>query len=150
MTMRRSGRPKHEAPEPLEGPVVATITGGTILWFVLFLVQLPFYGWFDDHGHAWWVWTCLAGAGLGLIGIWYVRRRDAAIKRAAAAEGPGQRDGREPWAPERPYLPPGRAAYLRPDRRPDPRRYQPPGRILDPSSGHCAPASAGRVLPLSG
>ncbi|WP_406496316.1 DUF2530 domain-containing protein [Streptomyces sp. NBC_00846] len=77
--------PKHEAPEPLEGPVVATITGGTILWFVLFLVQLPFYGWFDDHGHAWWVWTCLAGAGLGLIGIWYVRGRDAAIKRAAAA-----------------------------------------------------------------
>ncbi|MGW2841481.1 DUF2530 domain-containing protein [Streptomyces sp. NPDC001493] len=77
--------PKHEAPEPLEGPVVATITGGTILWFVLFLVQLPFYGWFDDHGHLWWVWTCLAGAGLGLIGIWYVRGRDAAIKRHAAA-----------------------------------------------------------------
>ncbi|MFF3731448.1 DUF2530 domain-containing protein [Streptomyces sp. NPDC002476] len=76
--------PKHEAPEPLEGPVVATITGGTILWFVLFLVQLPFYGWFDDHGHLWWLWTCLAGAGLGLIGIWYVRGRDAAIKRAAA------------------------------------------------------------------
>lgn len=68
----------------LEGPVVATITGGTILWFVLFLVQLPFYGWFDDHGHLWWVWTCLAGAGLGLIGIWYVRGRDAALKKAAA------------------------------------------------------------------
>lgn len=81
--------PKHEAPEPLEGPVVATITGGTILWFVLFLVQLPFYGWFDDHGHLWWLWTCLAGAGLGLIGIWYVRGRDAAIKRAAAAADSG-------------------------------------------------------------
>jgi hypothetical protein len=78
--------PKHEAPEPLEGPVVATITGGTILWFVLFLAQLPFYGWFDDHGHLWWLWTCLAGAGLGLIGIWYVRKRDAAIKRDAAAQ----------------------------------------------------------------
>ncbi|MGW0577122.1 DUF2530 domain-containing protein, partial [Streptomyces sp. NPDC002920] len=39
-----SGPLKHEAPEPLEGPVVATITGGTIVWFVLFLVQLPFYG----------------------------------------------------------------------------------------------------------
>jgi hypothetical protein len=77
--------PKHEAPEPLEGPVVATITGGTIVWFVLFLAQLPFYGWFDDHGHLWWLWTCLAGAGLGLIGIWYVRKRDAAIRRAAAA-----------------------------------------------------------------
>ncbi|MEU9762432.1 DUF2530 domain-containing protein [Streptomyces sp. NPDC047985] len=89
--------PKHEAPEPLEGPVVATITGGTILWFVLFLVQLPFYGWFDDHGHLWWLWTCLAGAGLGLIGIWYVRGRDAAIKRAAASRaasgGPDGTDG---------------------------------------------------------
>lgn len=48
-------------------------------------MQLPFYGWFDDHGHTWWVWTCLAGAGLGLIGIWYVRGRDAAIRRDTAA-----------------------------------------------------------------
>src|SRR3954471_5316362 len=79
-----TGTPKHEAPEPLEGPVVATIVGGTIIWFALFLVQLPFYGWFDDHGHTWWLWTCLAGGGLGFIGIWYVRRRDAAIKRDAA------------------------------------------------------------------
>ncbi|MFB8016884.1 hypothetical protein ACFC5E_36240, partial [Streptomyces rochei] len=31
--------------------------GGTVLWFVLFLAQLPFYGWFDEHGHTWWVWT---------------------------------------------------------------------------------------------
>ncbi len=71
--------------------MVPTIVGGTILWFVLFLVQLPFYGWFDDHGHTWWVWTCLAGAGLGLIGIWYVRGRDAALKRDAAA-----RDAQDP------------------------------------------------------
>jgi hypothetical protein len=78
--------PTHEAPEPLEGNVVGTITGGTVVWFVLFLVQLPFYGWFDDHGHLWWLWTCLAGGGLGLIGIWYVRRRDAALRRAARLE----------------------------------------------------------------
>jgi hypothetical protein len=77
--------PIHEAPEPLEGPVTATVTGGTILWFVLFLVQLPFYGRLDDDGHLWWLWTCLAGTGLGLIGIWYVRGRDAAIERAGAA-----------------------------------------------------------------
>ncbi|MFI1651594.1 DUF2530 domain-containing protein [Streptomyces avidinii] len=75
---------KHEAPEPLEGPVVATVTGGTILWFALFLVQLPFYGWFADRGQLWWVWTCAAGGFLGLIGIWYVRGRDAALKRHAA------------------------------------------------------------------
>jgi hypothetical protein len=86
--------PKYEAPPPLEGPVVATVTGGTILWFVLFLVQLPFYGWFDDRGSAWWIWSCLAGAGLGLIGIRYVRGREAALKRAEAdaaraGDGPG-------------------------------------------------------------
>ncbi len=73
------------APAPLEGPVVGTITGGTVIWFVLFLAQLPFYGWYADHGHAWFVWTCLAGGGLGLLGVWYVRKRDAAIKRDAAA-----------------------------------------------------------------
>ncbi|MDQ0942598.1 DUF2530 domain-containing protein [Streptomyces sp. V1I1] len=78
--------PKHEAPEPLEGPVVATIIGGTSLWFVLFLVQIPFYSWFDERDLMWWVWTCLAGAGLGLIGIWYVRGRETAIKRSQAAE----------------------------------------------------------------
>ncbi|MFP3991701.1 DUF2530 domain-containing protein [Streptomyces sp. E11-3] len=81
-----SGPIKHEAPEPLEGPVVATIIGGTLLWFVLFLAQLPFYGWFEDNDRLWWVWTPLAGAGLGLIGIWYVRKRDTAIKRSRAAE----------------------------------------------------------------
>ncbi|TSB22112.1 DUF2530 domain-containing protein [Streptomyces benahoarensis] len=73
------------APAPLEGPVVGTITGGTLIWCVLFLGQLPFYGWFADGGHAWWVWTCLAGGGLGCLGIVYVRKRDAAIKRAARA-----------------------------------------------------------------
>ncbi|MDJ0465956.1 DUF2530 domain-containing protein [Streptomyces sp. H27-C3] len=78
--------PKHEAPEALEGPVVSTVVGGTILWFALFLVQLPFYGWFDDRGWTWWVWCCLAGAGLGLIGIWYVRGREAALRRAAEAD----------------------------------------------------------------
>ncbi|MQY13016.1 hypothetical protein SRB5_31560 [Streptomyces sp. RB5] len=77
--------PKHPAPEPFEGNPVAVVTGGTILWAVLFVVQLPFYGWFDDHGHTWWLWTCLAGAGLGLLGIWLVKRRDAAIARDRAA-----------------------------------------------------------------
>ncbi|MER7664665.1 MULTISPECIES: DUF2530 domain-containing protein [unclassified Streptomyces] len=78
--------PRHEAPEPLEGPIVGTVVGGTVLWFVLFLGQIPFYDWFDERDLLWWVWTCLAGAGLGLIGIWYVRGRDIAIKRAKAVD----------------------------------------------------------------
>ncbi|WP_030898193.1 DUF2530 domain-containing protein [Streptomyces sp. NRRL F-5126] len=90
-----AARPQREAPAPLEGPIVATVTIGTIIWFVMFLGQLPFYGWFSDHGHAWWIWTCLTGAGLGCFGIWYVRQRDAAIKRAAAAAS----NASEPDAP---------------------------------------------------
>ncbi|MEU0674923.1 DUF2530 domain-containing protein [Streptomyces sp. NPDC006172] len=88
-----TGSPRHEAPEPLEGPVVGTVIGGTVIWFVLFLAQLPFYGWYEDHGRLWWLWTCLAGAGLGLIGIWYVRKRDAAIKREATRAGDAEHTG---------------------------------------------------------
>jgi Protein of unknown function (DUF2530) len=81
MRLSKWTRGDRTAPEPLEGNIIATVTGGTVIWFVLFLAQLPFYGWYADHGHDWWIWTCLAGAGLGLIGIWYVRSREAAIRR---------------------------------------------------------------------
>lgn len=74
-----------EAPEPLEANDVATVTVGTIVWFVLFVVQLPFYGWYSDHGHTWFIWACLAGGCLGLLGLLYVRARRDAIARAAAA-----------------------------------------------------------------
>ncbi|MGD9485064.1 DUF2530 domain-containing protein [Streptomyces sp. TRM70308] len=74
---------RHEAPEPLEGNVVRTVAVGTAVWFALFVAQVPFYSWYADRGHAWWIWTCLAGGGLGLIGVWYVRAREAAIRRAA-------------------------------------------------------------------
>ncbi|MDT0268172.1 DUF2530 domain-containing protein [Streptomyces sp. DSM 44915] len=90
---------KREAPEPLEGNPVRTVLVGTLVWAALFVVQLPFYGWFDDHDRLWWLWTCAAGAGLGLIGLWYVRARDAAIRRAAEAEAEADEAGQEP-APE--------------------------------------------------
>lgn len=61
---------------------------GVIVWFVLFFVQLPFYGWYSDHGHTWFIWTCLAGGACGLLGLMYVRARRDAIARARAA-GPG-------------------------------------------------------------
>jgi hypothetical protein len=77
--------PLREAPEPLEANDVATVTVGTIVWFVLFVVQLPFYGWYSDHGHTWFIWSCAAGAGLGLLGLMYVRARRDAIARARAA-----------------------------------------------------------------
>ncbi|WP_329132978.1 DUF2530 domain-containing protein [Streptomyces sp. NBC_01476] len=88
--------PLRPAPEPLEANDVATITVGVIVWFVLFLVQLPFYGWYSDHGHTWFIWTCLAGGACGLLGLLYVRARRDAIRRhvaARAAQDGGNADG---------------------------------------------------------
>ncbi len=41
---------------------------GTALWFAGFVVLLPFYGWLGRHDHRIWLWTCLAGWILGLMG----------------------------------------------------------------------------------
>ncbi|MGW6913489.1 DUF2530 domain-containing protein [Kitasatospora sp. NPDC054939] len=92
--------PLHPSPPPLEANDVAIVGGGTVLWFVAFLVLLPFRGSLDDHGYGNWPWICLAGAGLGLIGLWYCRaRRDAINRSRAAAEpapGPGGAGGNGP------------------------------------------------------
>jgi len=87
--MSKERSPLRAAPEPLEANDVATVTVGTIVWFALFVGQLPFYGWYSDHGHTWLIWTCLAGGCLGLVGLTYVRARRDAIRRAAATAAPG-------------------------------------------------------------
>ena len=38
---------------------------GTALWAIAFVLLLPFYGRLEDDGHLWWLWTCVAGFGLG-------------------------------------------------------------------------------------
>ncbi len=42
---------------------------GTALWFVAFVVLLPFWTWLGRHDHRVWLWTCLAGWVLGLVGL---------------------------------------------------------------------------------
>ena len=55
-------------PPPVQINARRIVTIGTLLWFVAFVALLPFYGWLGDHGHRIWLWTCLAGWILGLIG----------------------------------------------------------------------------------
>ncbi|MCW2495933.1 DUF2530 domain-containing protein [Jatrophihabitans sp.] len=51
---------------------------GTAVFFVAFLALLPFYGWLghhpDHHDHRVWLWTCLAGWVVGLMG-WALSNR---------------------------------------------------------------------------
>ncbi len=86
--MPRARRRKPVTPEPYEGDDVKVVTIGTVLWGVAFVALVPFYGRLAEDGRGWWAWTCLAGFGLGLLGIEYCRRRRAALEtdRAKRAE----------------------------------------------------------------
>ncbi|WP_224766167.1 DUF2530 domain-containing protein [Nocardioides campestrisoli] len=76
--------------EPLDVDGVRTVEVGTVLWFVGFVALLPFYSPLAEAGRLWWLWTCTAGLGLGLLGLEYCRRRRNA--RAEADDpAPGHR-----------------------------------------------------------
>jgi hypothetical protein len=47
---------------------------GTAVFFVGFVVLLPFYSWLGEHHHRVWLWTCLAGWVLGLVGLTLMRK----------------------------------------------------------------------------
>jgi hypothetical protein len=72
--------------EPLDVDGVRTVQVGTIAWLVGFLALLPFYGRLEADGRTWWLWTCLAGFGLGMFGIEYCRRRRKARESGRDAE----------------------------------------------------------------
>lgn len=78
-----------ERPEiaPLDVDGVRTVEVGTLLWLVAFLALLPFYSRLRDDGHLWWLWTCLAGFGLGALGIEYCRRRARRSESLTAPRG---------------------------------------------------------------
>lgn len=61
--------------EPLDVDGVRTMQVGSVLWLAAFVMLLPFYGALKDAGHTWFLWTCLAGFGLGMFGVAYCRRR---------------------------------------------------------------------------
>lgn len=72
--------------EPLDVDGVRTVEVGTGVFLLGFVALLPFYGQLEADGHTWWLWMCLAGTGLGLLGLEYCRRRRRvrqALERAA-------------------------------------------------------------------
>jgi Protein of unknown function (DUF2530) len=61
-------------PEPVQVDSQRVVLIGTAIWFVAFVALLPFYDWLGQHGHRIWLWTCLAGWILGLLGLPLIRR----------------------------------------------------------------------------
>jgi hypothetical protein len=62
---------------PLDVDGVRTVVVGTAAWAVAVVTLLAMRTRLDEHNRGWWVWVCVAGLGLGLLGYLYcVRRRD--------------------------------------------------------------------------
>ncbi len=72
---------------------------GTVAWTIAFVVLLPFLERLNDAGRGWWVWTCLAGVGLGLFGVEYCRRRRDARSAARDDRGRAGTDEAPPYEP---------------------------------------------------
>ncbi len=73
--------PRRPDPPALESNDVLVVSLGTAAWAALLVGLLPFRARLVETGHGWWLWTCLVGTLLGLVGVGYCRRRRAAIGR---------------------------------------------------------------------
>lgn len=82
--MSRQARNSDDTPnvEPLDVDGVRTVALFTVMWGVAFVVLAVQRSTLKANGTEWWLWTCLAGVGLGLLGLEYTRKRRDAIERA--------------------------------------------------------------------
>ena len=60
---------------PLDVTGVRTVAVGTVLFLIATVVLALSHDWLEETGREWWLWTCVAGFGLGLFGSEYCRRR---------------------------------------------------------------------------
>jgi hypothetical protein len=74
--------------EPLDPPMVPFAVAGLIGFAVTGLVLLLFRDRLAEHGHTGWLWTCLAGFLIGLVGLATMIRHDAHRRRRRALTHP--------------------------------------------------------------
>lgn len=89
-------RPQRPSPEPPDLDAVPVVVGGTALWALVGIGLLLFARDWVTDGHEWLLWTCAAGVFLGLLGVRYCLRAQAAIARDRAAAGSAERDATLP------------------------------------------------------
>ncbi|HET9169394.1 MAG TPA: DUF2530 domain-containing protein [Actinospica sp.] len=71
--------------KPMEVDLGRIVLLGTVLYAIAAAVLLPMQSSLTHDGHGRWPWIAVSGVGLGLLGYFYVKRRDRAIARDAAA-----------------------------------------------------------------
>lgn len=88
MPHQAKGSPaKRQAVTALDVDAVRTVQIGTALWAVALIVALVFRDDLVADGRQWWVWTCVAGVILGLLGIVVTIRRRRRLAHAGGPEG---------------------------------------------------------------
>ncbi|HEV2258077.1 MAG TPA: DUF2530 domain-containing protein [Streptosporangiaceae bacterium] len=83
-------------PPPLEANDQLVTVIVTVGWAVALIVLLIVRGSLPADAR-WWIWTCVAGLGMGLFALWYVPRLKRGRARAAA-----RRAAAEPASPDPP------------------------------------------------
>jgi len=76
---------------PLDVDGIRAIGVGTVAWIVALVALLPFQDRLEETGNTWWLWTCVAGIGLGVIGELYclLRRRRIRSHDRKRSDGSG-------------------------------------------------------------
>ena len=99
MKQTREPGPRLSPPPPLEGNdqlVTGIITAGWAIALIVLLIvrsSVP-------SDVRWWIWTCAAGLGLGLFGLWYLPRLKRSRTRAAEARAQAQVAGPDESGPD--------------------------------------------------
>lgn len=65
----------HRRVAPLDVDAVRTVQVGTVLWAVALAAAVIARDSLAADGRTWWIWTCVAGVGLGLLGVFVTTRR---------------------------------------------------------------------------
>lgn len=86
MTKADAKGPSRPELEPIRADALHVVIAGTACWLVAVVVLL-----FARGSHDTWLWTAVAGVGLGLIGMPLI----LAQRRAAARRGTGNTDRSE-------------------------------------------------------
>ena len=84
--MEHVSNARRPAPPPLEANdqlVTAVITAGWVVALIVLFAVRPEI----PAADRWWIWTCVAGVGLGIFGLLYVPRLKRSRERAAQRRG---------------------------------------------------------------